>query len=1021
LNLLQCIRLEHDWRLSLVAVSVCALSALTAAQLFTTAPRDPPWRRTIWLALAGLVLGSGAWTTHFVAMLAYRMAMPIGYAEGPTVASLVVAIGGMTVGLAVSASARRSAPVMGGLLVGLAVAAMHYLGMSGFRTTGHLSWNTGGVVASVLLGVALGGLAMMFAARQDRRFRRAGTTVLLMRTVLTIHFTGMAALIVTPDSAVLPPEALFSRQLMLNLAVLAGGLIFVLAMAGIGLDRMTYNAANLRILRALDAMAEGVALFDAEGRLGGWNAEYQGVFGDAVKLVQGMPFDDLIRQGLAAGVFPDAQENPDAWRAARLAVFRGEQPQIIVRTAAGKWMQISERRTSGGGVVSTSVDITELKSAEAALTQSRDGAERLATVANEAEALARIGHWRLDIPTGVLEWSAGFSRIYGLGDDVEVTLDLVLQMAHPEDGAVAAANFERALAGEESGETLVVRIVRTDGEVRYLKTNMALQRDADGQAFAVLGTIADVTEVTLAEMAVAESEARFRNLASNAPDIIAESDAHGCLTYVSPVCENITGYRPEDLTGRGFRAMMHPDDVAAVARMSNAVKSSQGTTPSWPVEFRARHKSGAEIWLESRPTYVADPATGEHLGFIDVIRDVTMRKRMEEDLRAAREAAEAAAAVKSEFLANMSHELRTPLTSIVGFIGMTAQQKELTPQTRHYVERVTEASKALLCTVNDILDFSKLEAGQVAIRPEPVRLLDLARGVLEMFGPQAGAKDLELNLEMDDAEVCVAFDPDRLRQILLNLVGNAVKFTDVGGVTLRTAYDPKREDLFIEVIDTGAGIPKEKLERLFKRFSQVDGSRTRAQGGTGLGLAICKGLVEAMGGKIGVESSMGEGSRFWFSAPAPRSIPPASEVDVDEAVGLGVEGLKVLVVDDHPANRELARLFLTGAGASVYEAEDGEAAMAKAAEQGFDVILMDLRMPRLDGAGALKRLRAMPGPNRATPVVAFTADLTADLAASLRNEGFDGGVAKPLEPADLLDTVARAARGLEIKSDTAAA
>jgi PAS domain S-box-containing protein len=1010
LNVLQCIRVEHDWRLLVIAAAVCAVSALTAAQLFTSAPKDPPWRRTVWFGLAGLVFGSGTWTTHFVAMLAYRMAMPTGYAEGPTLASLVLAVAGMTVGLAVGASPRRGAPSCGGALVGLTIAAMHYLGMSGFRTTGHLSWRLDGVVASVLLGVALGALAIMFAVRQDARFRRTGTAVLLIFAVVGLHFTGMAALIVTPDSSVLPPEALFSRHAMVDLAILTGGLIFIVAMAGIALDRFSHNAAHRRLLRALDAMAEGVALFDAEGRLGAWNAQYQELFdGGAIELAQGMMFEDLVRRGVEAGALPDAAEAAPAWLAARTAVFRGERSDIVIRSAGGRWMRISERPTASGGVVSTCVDITELKSAESALTLSRDRAERLAAVADEAEAMARTGHWRLDIVTGALEWSAGFARIYGLDQGEEITLDLVLAMAHPDDAPLAHSNFDRALAGESAGETQAIRMIRKDGAVRYLNSNMALQRDPDGRHVAVLGTIADVTEVKLAELAVAESEARFRNLASNAPDIIAESDEGGSLTYVSPVCEAITGYRPEELLGSGFGAMIHPDDVAAVVKMSGAVKVSRGATPSWPVEFRARHKSGAEIWLESRPTYVTDAATGEHVGFIDVIRDVTMRKRLEEDLRAAREAAEAAAAVKSEFLANMSHELRTPLTSIVGFVGMAAQQRELTPQTRHYVERVTEASKALLCTVNDILDFSKLEAGQVAIRPEPVRLFDLARSVLEMFAPQAGAKDLALELDMDDADLCVAFDPDRLRQILLNLVGNAVKFTDAGCVTLRTAYDPQRETLSVEVVDTGAGIPREKLERLFKRFSQVDGSRTRAQGGTGLGLAICKGLVEAMGGKIGVESQMGQGSRFWFSAPAPAAVFVASGADVAASGALGVAGLSVLVVDDHPANRELARLFLSGAGASVYEAEDGEAAVARAAQRGFDVILMDLRMPRLDGTGALKRLRSAPGPNRTTPVVAFTADLTSDLTASLRDEGFDGGVAKPLHASDLLETVAEAA------------
>lgn len=256
-------------------------------------------------------------------------------------------------------------------------------------------------------------------------------------------------------------------------------------------------------------------------------------------------------------------------------------------------------------------------------------------------------------------------------------------------------------------------------------------------------------------------------------------------------------------------------------------------------------------------------------------------------------------------------------------------------------------------------------------------------------------------------------DPDRIRQILLNLVGNAVKFTTTGGVTLRTRYHAAAERLRVEIIDTGAGIAPEKQDSLFKRFSQIDGSLTRAQSGTGLGLAICKGLAEAMGGEIGVESAEGKGSRFWFEIPAPRASLPAKANAAPSTDQFSFMGVRVLVVDDNTANRELAHLFLAGVGAEVSQATNGEEAAQMAMELPYDAILMDIQMPTLDGPGALRKIRASRGPNDATPVIAFTAD--ADAAARLRltGMGFEGVVAKPVEPATLIAAVGRATTVVE--------
>ncbi|RZJ97036.1 MAG: response regulator [Brevundimonas sp.] len=383
-----------------------------------------------------------------------------------------------------------------------------------------------------------------------------------------------------------------------------------------------------------------------------------------------------------------------------------------------------------------------------------------------------------------------------------------------------------------------------------------------------------------------------------------------------------------------------------------------------------------------------------------VFQDVT-------DQRRALAAAEEAAAVKSDFLANMSHELRTPLTSIIGFTDLAMARDDLAPVTRDYMRRIDNAGRSLMCLVNDILDFSKLEAGQVAIRPEPTDVERLSRDVLELFAPQVGAKDLSLDLRVAPG-LLLNIDPDRVRQILLNLVSNAVKFTQVGHVTLEMVWADGR--LTGSVTDTGPGMTDEQAARLFQRFSQIDGSATRKAGGTGLGLAICKGLSEAMGGGVGVESRLGVGSRFWFEIAAEAVVGTPSATPAQgaaEAAAFTLEGLDILVADDHPSNRELARLFLTGFGAEVTQAVDGQEAADLAAARRFDLILMDGRMPVMDGETALRCIR-QGGLSQATPILAYTADAHPATVAEWLAKGFCGVVGKPLSGAELITAVADA-------------
>jgi PAS domain S-box-containing protein len=519
-----------------------------------------------------------------------------------------------------------------------------------------------------------------------------------------------------------------------------------------------------------------------------------------------------------------------------------------------------------------------------------------------------------------------------------------------------------------------------------------------------------LAEVIEKSAAAERSEARYRLLAESALDIIAHSDLHGQMNYISPAARSIIGYEPDELLGTGYVKMLHPDDRAAirhVVEIQRECPHADLAPPAMTVEYRAFRKDGGMIWLESRPTLACDPVTGVPTGITDIIRDITARKTLEMDLRAARAEAENAAAVKGEFLANMSHELRTPLTAVIGFANLLAEEPDLSLRAQRYVGRITTGGRTLLATINDILDFSRLEQGRIALNVRPVSVADLVTGVLEMLGPDVAAKGLVLRAQgYDVAPPVLYLDPERVRQVLLNLIGNAVKFTEVGEVALETDYDIETGRLRMSVTDTGPGVAQADQALIFARFAQIDAALSREHGGTGLGLAISRGLVELMGGDIGVESKLGQGARFWFELPAPAGPPhsPRDDIDGEDDIPLPPPGSRVLVVDDNAGNRELVRSVLEAVGVEVVEAVDGEDGVAAATASIYDAILMDLRMPRLDGVAAAQRIRAEQGPSAGAPIIAFSADVRSGPLDPV----FDGATPKPLTVASLLSTLVEA-------------
>jgi PAS domain S-box-containing protein len=486
-----------------------------------------------------------------------------------------------------------------------------------------------------------------------------------------------------------------------------------------------------------------------------------------------------------------------------------------------------------------------------------------------------------------------------------------------------------------------------------------------------------------AAMALRESEARFRDYAASSSDWLWETDARFRYTYVSERFQLLTGAHPAWLLGKDWR-----ETVAPAAGPDAASEAVQQQRPFRDVEVDlALPDGGLRVSVSGVPVH--DPR-GVFLGHRGTARDVTEQHRMREALREAKDRAEEGARAKSSFLATMGHEVKTPLHGILGMTQLLLGEP-LEANQRERVRVIADAGGQLLSVLDDILDFTRMEAGRLPLQVRPFSLPALLAAATGLMTPLAAAKGIELDTRYE-AELGQWWtgDPVRLRQILINLLSNAIKFTERGRVAVRVG--PGRQSVRIEVADTGIGIAAEHQGTLFSDFSQVAAASSRTQPGSGLGLAICKRLVTLMGGEIGLDSRTGVGSTFWVELPlrpaAEQALPPCAPA---ASPSHRPTSRHILLVEDHDVNRSVATQILERAGHSVVAVENGPDALDTLAHHSFDVVLLDLMLPGMDGEETARRMRAEAV---APPILAFTAHPEAQIR--WRQMGFDGFLAKPL-------------------------
>lgn len=638
--------------------------------------------------------------------------------------------------------------------------------------------------------------------------------------------------------------------------------------------------------------------------------------------------------------------------------------------------------------------------------------------------------------------SAGIEAMIGVAAaDIAAGKYQLNDFIHPADKEAVLADI-RATAAAPAPSAGHFRVVRADGTVRWVHGESHAHRQADGTVVWD-GLLMDETDEVNSQIALRESKERYRLLSETAMDMVVRCNLDWARFYVSPSATQVLGYDSKTLLGLSPVELVHPEDLPSVRA---AMDSLTPANPRATVVYRALHRDGHYVWLELAQRLILD-SKGQPSEIMCAARDVTARVTAERDLAAtaakleaarveaeeAKEKAEAGSRAKSAFLAKMSHEIRTPMHGIMGMAHLL-EQTALDARQRTYNSAIIDSANSLMSIVNDILDVSKLEAGRLELEAAEFDLPELVGQCLSLLGPTAADKGLRVVQELrPEVRRTYRGDPTRLRQILLNLVGNAVKFTEKGSVQVRvseTAVSAGHATLRVEVIDTGIGIEPAALPHLFHNFSQADDSITRRFGGSGLGLAISRQLVELMGGEIGVKSRPGEGSCFWCTVrldtvtAGAASVPPGDEaLPADMAAEATTTAPatvpRVLLAEDVMVNQLIATELLERMGCAVDLAQNGQEAVDAMRARDYDLVLMDVHMPVMDGLEAARAIRALDGRRAKVPIVALTADAIAGVREQYLAAGMDDFLSKPFTPHELHIMVERWTEGLAPGSLTA--
>lgn len=732
--------------------------------------------------------------------------------------------------------------------------------------------------------------------------------------------------------------------------------------------RVSFSNAAARHILGLEYATKSVAevygkeisAFDVEGRL--------------------IPIERLPSTRVAQGEKIDGEELLLVTLTGQynIKVYSGEIPQMHNRPAVG--LIIFQ-------------DITTLKRTEQNLLRAQSDL-------NEAVENAMVGFWSLDVETQKTTISPQLEKQFGLlPGEYDGSLASITTKIHKDDIQRVEREIQQSIA-TKSPYKIEYRVVHNDGSIRWIEAKGGLAGDTTAQRQRFSGTTLDITERVNARMQIEASEKEFRLLADSMPQIVWSADSSGMLDYFNQVWFDYSGSNFEQNRGVGWAQFVHPEDIPLTQeRWQKALVSCE----PYENEFRLRHHSGEYRWHVARARPIFHDSTNKVVKkWYGTNTDIHEQKVLTEKLAEARVLAERASTTKSQFLANMSHEIRTPLGAIMGFSQLIKEQGGNDVKSEEFISVIERNSSQLLRIIDDILDLSKVEAGMMQIENIEFNLSETLSDFATQMKLKAEARGICFQMKtLTELPQMIVSDVTRLRQILMNVVGNAIKFTDQGHVELQISC--RQQTLTFVVVDTGRGISQEQVKNLFQPFTQADASITRKYGGTGLGLTLTRSLAEAMGGTFQLKNSEpGVGSTFEIQLPFKNVLLRTQETKpAPKAIetGKALEGLKVLLVEDSLDNQALLSIYLERAGALLSIASDGREGIERATSQDFDVVLMDVQMPVMDGITAVKKLRE---DHYKKPIVALTAHAMKEERERCLASGFTEFLTKPIAREELI-------------------